>query len=144
MKILITSDSHGHIDLYGKIKKRHPDIKIFLDAGDSEASQQDLSPFITVKGNCDHFYEMLDKLVIPTPYGKLLMKHTPYISTKELIDENIKIFVYGHLHKRDFHKNGDIYYISPGSIAYERDNNKEGYVILNIEKDNVTAEFFDL
>ena len=79
-----------------------------------------------------------------TPYGKLVMRHYPNILASELKKDNIKIFIHGHLHKRDFHMEDGIYIVSPGSIAFSRDKYDEGYLVLEITEDDVKATFIDL
>ena len=86
----------------------------------------------------------MERRLIDTPNGNILMKHVPYISKDELKKNNIKIFVFGHVHKRSFYEEDGIYYISPGSLSYERDNYNEGYIILEITKEGVKGTFYDL
>ena len=144
MKILIVSDSHSNTDAIMKIIEKHPNMDLYLHAGDSEDTSFGIYPYIGVRGNCDYDDYLANKYKCDTPYGALLMQHKPNITLNELRKEKIKIFVYGHLHKRDFHQEGDIYIVSPGAIAFERDAHEEGYVILDISKEDVKATFFDL
>ena len=144
MKILVVSDSHGHTEEILSLVKQYPKMDVYLHAGDSQEMEVSLFPYQTVRGNCDYDSNMMKRLLIDTPYGKLLMTHAPFVSEEELKEQNIKIYVYGHLHKRVYKKEDEIYYISPGSTCYERDSNNEGYVILTITKKTVRARFFDL
>ncbi len=145
MKILITSDAHGNAEAFDIIKKRHPNMDMYIDAGDSQLDPISIYPFNTIEGNCDYYSLNLMKMYrFDTPYGTLLMKHIPNVSIEKLKKENVKIFVYGHLHRRDFSLKDGIYFVSPGAISYERDSNNEGYCILSVEKESVEVEFFDL
>ena len=144
MKILIVGDSHGHTDEILELAKKYPNMDVYLHTGDSQEMEVNLFPYQTVKGNCDYDTNMMNRLLITTPYGKLLMKHIPQINKEDLKKQDIKIFVFGHLHKRSFYQEDGIYYISPGSTCYERDKYNEGYLILDITKDNIKAKFYDL
>ena len=144
MKILIVSDSHGHTEEIMSLVKQYPNMDLYLHAGDSQEMEVSLFPYQTVKGNCDYDSNMMRRLLIDTPYGKLLMTHAPIVTKEELKEQNIKIYVYGHLHKRVYEKNGEIFYISPGSTCYERDRYNEGYCVLTVTAKSVKARFFDL
>lgn len=48
MKILVVSDTHGEIDNLRKVLTKHPNMDLYLHAGDSELSPEELFPFITV------------------------------------------------------------------------------------------------
>ena len=144
MKILIVSDSHGRTQEILDLVKKHPNMDLYLHAGDSQEPKFALFPYQTVRGNCDYDSNMNERLLIDTPYGKLLMKHRPNITKFELDALNIKIFVFGHLHKRAFYKEDGVYFVSPGATSYERDKYNEGYLILNIEKDKIECNFYDL
>ena len=144
MKILLISDTHGHNDIVDELYQQYPNMDLYLHAGDSCTEEYALYPFQTVKGNCDFDYNMNERLLIKTPYGNLLMKHVPNMTHEELIKQNIKIYIFGHLHERHFEKRDDIYYVSPGSTCREKDKFNEGYMILDISSDRVQAEYFDL
>ena len=144
MKILIAGDSHGHSELLYALIKLHPNMDMYLHTGDLCDYQVSVFPFDVVKGNCDYDPSLMERRLIDTPYGKLLMKHIPTINKSELKKNNIKIFVFGHVHKRSFYEEDGIYYISPGSLAYERDKYNEGYLILDIDTQSVKCTFFDL
>lgn len=144
MKILVTGDAHGNKKAFDLIKEKHHDIDLFIDAGDSVLPPSLIAPFLTVRGNCDFNSDIPEHFQFMTPFGKLYVKHIPNISTDELKKMGIKIFIYGHLHRRAFYQRDGIYFISPGSLTYERDEYKEGYVILDIDKDKINAQFIDL
>lgn len=144
MKILLASDTHGHSELLYALTKIHPDCDFYLHAGDLCDYEVNVFPFIVCKGNCDFDENLMEKRLIVTPYGKLLMTHIPMNDEKYLIKNNIKIYVFGHLHKRCFKKIDDIYYVSPGSLCFERDKYGEGYCILDISNDDVKVTFYDL
>ena len=144
MKILLISDTHGKNDIIDKLYKLYPDMDLYLHAGDSCTEEYALFPFTTVKGNCEFDYNMNERFFTITPYGNLLMKHVPNLSEADLKKQNIKIYIFGHIHERHFYKKDDIYYICPGSTSREKDKYPEGYMILEITSDGVKGTFFDL
>ena len=75
MKIVIVSDSHGNREILEKIVLQNPSANIFLHAGDSGLCKLEISPYVSVKGNCDYESDFPDKLIIKTPYGNLYMTH---------------------------------------------------------------------
>lgn len=75
MKIVIVSDSHGNREIIEKIVLQNPSANIFLHAGDSGLCKLEISPYVSVKGNCDYESDFPDKLIIKTPYGNLYMTH---------------------------------------------------------------------
>lgn len=144
MKILIVSDSHGNQDTLDQILLQNPRMDLYLHAGDSLQNPYTLKPFISVKGNCDYDINLLENIKLKTPYGFLYMQHKPYFSSNVLNDDNIKIFISGHTHIRQFKKIDNKYFINPGSIAFSRDPLGPSYCILTIDKDNVDCQFYDL
>lgn len=144
MKILICSDSHGDNDSLDKLVKKHPDMDYYLHAGDSEANELSITPFLSVKGNCDYFTDAPEYRILQTPFGGLLMKHTPYLPNGIISKENIRIFIHGHTHARKKEKIGTLYVLNPGSISMARDGNDYSYIILNIDKENIDVRFLTL
>ena len=101
MKIVIVSDSHGNREILEKIVLQNPSANIFLHAGDSGLCKLEISPYVSVKGNCDYESDFPDKLIIKTPYGNLYMTHGNRlyeINSHTLEKNNAKIFVFGHTH----------------------------------------------
>ena len=49
MKIVVTSDCHGRVDILKRIATREKDAYLYLDAGDSEREERELLPFLSVK-----------------------------------------------------------------------------------------------
>lgn len=144
MRILLVSDSHGNSEALDKLLKLYPSMDLFLHAGDLEADEQSIRPFDCVKGNCDHFSNLPERRIIHTPIGNLLMMHLPY-PPKDIIKEyDIKVFIYGHTHRRKFELVNGIYYINPGSISFARDGHDLSYAIVEISEEKVSVEFKSL
>ena len=144
MQILLVSDNHGNFDALDKLLKKYPNMNLYLHAGDLEGDENSIRPFDCVKGNCDHFSNLPEKRIIQTPYGPLLMTHSPDVALKTIKENNIKIFIHGHTHRRRFECIDGIYYINPGAISFSRDGFDLSYAIVNITSEIVKVEFKSL
>ena len=144
MKILLVSDSHGNYEALERLYKMYSNMDLYLHAGDSEQDEWSLKPFISVRGNCDHYYDFQNFLVIPSPYGNIYVQHTPFISKSLINEHNAKIVIHGHTHIRRNEKVNGILFINPGAISYARDKYDGSYAILNIGKNTVEVTFYTL
>ena len=134
MRILLVSDSHGDNDAIDELITRWPDVDLYLHAGDSETDPRSIYPFRVVRGNCDYSYEMPDEIIIPLPFGKVLMRHKKEVSHERLKKDNIKVVLFGHTHIPECIKKDDIAYINPGSLCYPRSIYDRTYMILETDK----------
>ena len=142
MKVLVISDVHSHIEDLRKVISLHHDMDLYLCLGDSE--MKDISPFTSVKGNCDYFLDYPEFKDIDIPIGRMHLEHGIYgVSDERVRWCNCKIFLSGHTHRRDFHMVDDIYVFNPGSLSKPRDGHKS-YLILDISKDKLDYKFYDL
>ena len=142
MKILLVSDSHGDIESLDLLAKKYPNMDLYLHAGDSEQDEFSIKPFISVRGNCDHYYDFPNFLVIPSPAGNIYVQHTPYISKSVISEHNAKIVIHGHTHTRRNEKKHGILFINPGAISYARDQFDGSYAILDIEDNKIEVKFY--
>ena len=144
MKILLVSDSHGDYSALDQLAAKYPNMDLYLHAGDSEQDEFSIKPFISVRGNCDHYYDFPNCLVIPSPFGNIYVQHTPYVSKSVINEHNAKIVIHGHTHvRRNETKNG-ILFINPGAISYARDKFNGSYAIIEIDSKNVEVKFYTL
>ena len=144
MKILLASDSHGDYQALDQLAAKYPNIDLYLHAGDSEQDEFSIKPFISVRGNCDHYYDFPNCLIIPSPFGNIYVQHTPYVSKSVINEHNAKIVIHGHTHvRRNETKNG-ILFINPGAISYARDKFNGSYAIIEIDSKNVEVKFYTL
>ena len=144
MKILLVSDSHGDYESLERLYNLYPKMDLYLHAGDSEQDEFSLKPFISVRGNCDHYYDFQNCLVIPSPFGNIYVQHTPFVAKSVINEHNAKIVIHGHTHIRRNENINGILFINPGAISYARDKNDGSYAILEIEKNKVEVKFYNL
>ena len=144
MKILLVSDSHGDYASLDRLAKMYPNMDLYLHAGDSEQDEFSLKQFISVRGNCDHYYDFPNYLVIPSPIGNIYVQHLPFVSQSLINEHNAKIVIHGHTHTRRNEKKSGILFINPGAISYTRDKYEGSYAIVNIESSHVDVKFYTL
>lgn len=135
MKILLISDSHYDLELINKVLNKHYDCDYYWHLGDSQLDKYQISPFISVKGNCDsEDFDLekdfvIDNLKIHLEHGhKIKGKFENYIKKK-----NCDIFIFGHTHEKMLLKVDNTIVINPGSLIYPRDSHNGSYAILEIE-----------
>ena len=144
MKVLLVSDSHSNYEALERLYKMYPNMDLYLHAGDSEQDEWSLKPFISVRGNCDHYYDFQNFLVIPSPYDNIYVQHTPYVSKSGINEHNAKIVIHGHTHTRRNEIVNGILFVNPGAISFARDKHEGSYAILNIEENKVEVKFYTL
>ena len=144
MKILLVSDSHGDYEALDQLAKKYPNMDLYLHAGDSEQDEFSIKPFISVRGNCDHYYDFPNFLVIPTPAGNIYIQHTPFVSKSVISEHNAKIVIHGHTHTRRKEMVNGILFINSGAISFARDKYDGSYAIIEIENQRVEVKFYTL
>ena len=144
MKILLVSDSHGDYEALDQLAKKYPNMDLYLHAGDSEQDEFSMKPFISVRGNCDHYYDFPNFLVIPTPAGNIYIQHTPFVSKSVISEHNAKIVIHGHTHTRRKEMVNGILFINSGAISFARDKYDGSYAIIEIENQRVEVKFYTL
>ena len=144
MKILLVSDSHGDYASLDRLASMYPEMDLYLHAGDSEQDEWSIKPFISVRGNCDHYYDFPSFLIIPSPYGNIFVQHLPFVSKSTIDEHNTKIVIHGHTHTRRNEKKNGILYVNPGAISYARDKYDGSYAILDIDSNHVDIKFYTL
>lgn len=145
MKIVVISDTHGDFYELKRVYIKESDARMFLHAGDSEAfDKNELSPFASVKGNCDYgLTDLPNDYWAKTPYGLLYMRHYPITDAGELEalkEKHVKIFIHGHTHIKELKKYDDMYVLCPGSLTRPRDG-QASYMVLNVEENKVEVQF---
>ena len=143
MRILLISDTHGNNEVVDNLIRIWPNIDLYLHAGDSESHPTSIYPFRTVRGNCDYSFDLKKELIIPTPFGNILMRHKPEVTPSFIKNNDIKVFIYGHTHVRECKKKFDIAFVNPGAISYPRDG-ESTYAILENEEDNILVDYYSL
>jgi uncharacterized protein len=154
MKVLIVSDSHGLTKELAWIKNRHQDVDAMIHCGDSELPKnaEELSGFLTVRGNCDFEKGFPNEIVESIGNTRFLICHghlynvkmtlmNVYYRAKE-VDANIVCF--GHSHVALAERIDNTVFINPGSIRIPRMRKEKTYVILQVKDKEIIVDFYDL
>lgn len=142
MRILLISDSHGNNDAVDELIAKWPNVDLYLHAGDSESHPRSIYPFRTVRGNCDYSFDMQEELLIPTPFGNILMRHKKEITAKKLEEKDVKVYIYGHTHVPECVKRKGVAFINPGSIAYPRSEFGSTYMVLDMNDKLIDVKLY--
>ncbi len=147
MKVLIVSDTHRKNDNFFKVVEMHrPDIVVHC--GDIEGSEYAISeaagcPVYMVAGNNDFFTELPGEVEFDVGKYHCMATHGHryYVSMgpERLIVEarsrGIDVVMYGHTHKPEVRREGDVYAVNPGSLSYPRqEGRKPSYIIMETDR----------
>ena len=127
LKICLSSDNHGHMDGIHKILSDNPACDYYFHCGDSMVEPKLLSPFISVEGNNDWYYEYpKDRLLNIGGHTIYIFHGTGYTFSQNLMLEKAKsvkadIVFFGHTHIFIDEIYDNIHFINPGSTYYNRD-----------------------
>ncbi|MDM5315669.1 metallophosphoesterase [Fictibacillus sp. b24] len=155
-KALIVSDSHGLTDELVTLKKRFDsEVDLMIHCGDSELSTnaEELSGFVTVKGNMDYLgddfpneaIELLGQTCIYITHGHLYDVKMSYLSLAYRAEETgAKIACFGHSHVAEAFEREGMIFINPGSIRLPRGTFEKTYAVLEIEEGIVSVSFYSL
>ena len=147
MKILLVSDSHGNNTALDRLAIMYPNMDLYLHAGDSEATSASIYPFQSVLGNCDYYGDFPRFMELSVPGGKLYIEHRPRIYSSDLArlkERGVRLYIYGHTHKRDDSEILGIRIINPGAISFARDDNYLSYAVIDIFEKEIKVEFKEL
>jgi putative phosphoesterase len=142
MKIIIVSDNHRDANVLRKISETN-NADLYLHAGDSGMTEDELKPFITVRGNNDwHRFPLIR--IVDGGTIKILVAHGHLHTQKKLLNlakkNNCQVVVSGHTHVINTKLIDGIYMLNPGSVTYPRGGGRKSYLILtynNVEDINI-------
>ncbi len=148
MRIVIASDSHGNNKILERIamhELKEDNNALFYLAGDSQSKENDIAPFISVRGNTD-FYPFKPYLIIKLKKHNIIIIHSKSdININTLMKENnCDIVVSGHTHMYEYNTIGDTTYLNPGSIDSPRDGIRGYFVIIEDECGELNIDFVKL
>ncbi len=127
MKLLITSDIHGHEERLKEVVDKHKDVDYHLNAGDMclDSHVYEKYHLITVKGNNDFFsneplFRILDLqgLKIYLTHGH--KEHVKFGVSKILDEANLhgaNMVIFGHTHEAYLKNDSQITILNPGALG---------------------------
>ncbi len=127
MKLLITSDIHGHEERLKEVVKKHLDVDYHLNAGDMCLDQHVYSKYhlVTVKGNNDYYSDEPLKRVLDLKGLKVMLTHGHIEHVKynlsELIvqakHQGVDLVIYGHTHQKHLETDHLLTILNPGALG---------------------------
>lgn len=152
-KIVVMSDNHGSDNMLDYVKNAQPDADYYVHCGDSEvADKQLLSGYICVKGNNDWGLDLPKEAILEVENFLILITHGQYLgyfnrelAMNDLLTRNhCQILLSGHTHMPMFERDGDFYYINPGSTTLPRGGSERSYAVVTIDGGEVKCEFKEI
>lgn len=149
MKIVLASDSHGDRLALMRIIYSNNDADYYWHLGDSqEMDASFITPFMSVRGNCDQDRSLPLERVIELAGHKILLMHghTHFDGSIVSLARHAKeldcdILLFGHTHIFMAEEVMGVYCINPGSCRSPRDSDMPTYALLYLDDEgNVRVE----
>jgi uncharacterized protein len=153
MKVIVVSDSHGSTETLTEIAERYQnEVDVMFHCGDSELSKEHpaISPFITVRGNCDFETSFPNELIHSINGCKFLVTHGHLYQIKTTLmklyyqaeEQGAHIVLFGHSHQLGVEKIGNHIFLNPGSIFLPRGRKERTYALIEGDQNTLTIRFF--
>ena len=157
MRIGILSDTHGDLEAARLAVTKMGWVDCLLHAGDHYRDANALSknkdfPIYAVAGNCDWDITEPEDILVSAAGKKIWLTHGHKygvkLGHKMLLDQanehNIDIVVYGHTHTAIMEQVDGVLIFNPGSLTYPRGHQGATYGIIEIYKDEIIPQIFEL
>ncbi|MDD5791176.1 MAG: YfcE family phosphodiesterase [Erysipelotrichaceae bacterium] len=152
VKLCLVSDNHGDRGSLSKILYDNPDCDYYLHCGDSEMLEDEVRPFISVKGNNDYFSSFPKFRLMEIEGHRILIIHGHRIISPANIEglaaiakeKGCDVVFFGHIHIFTDAVIDGIRLINPGSTFYNRDYSEPCYAILHINRQNIEVKRINL
>lgn len=165
MRIIVMSDSHGSSEAVMKIVEKNiytADMFIHLGDGENDTwralQKYPQIKMMQIRGNCDQSNTLPDKRIIETIPDldnkpiKLLAVHGHLLDIKKGTDELLKaarenecrIALFGHTHRRYEACTSGIWVLNPGSCACPKGNEMPSYGYIDISVWGIITGIIDL
>ena len=153
MKLLVISDTHGHIDRAIRLLPLFKDLNAIVHLGDYLRDAEQLQKYTDVKvvavgGNCDGVTSKTEAMkVIKSPFGPLLITHGHLHGAKKGIDRLLyqageceaKAVLFGHTHTPFYGVYEGVALINPGSLSLPGNQTQGTYAVLNIDEAGISC-----
>ena len=147
MKILVISDTHGHMELFADVLEIEGQPDAVIHCGDICGDEERLKalagcPCHMVGGNMDFSWGLPSDILVEACGHKIFAAHGHRLGvnfdTETLKDEALSagadIALYGHTHVPEVHKEDGVLIMNPGSLCFPRQPGRErSYGIIRLE-----------
>lgn len=153
MKILVISDTHGHIERALRLLPLFTDLDAIVHLGDYlrdavQLQKQTEIQVIAVGGNGDGVFSKSEAIkTIDSPYGTIIMTHGHLHGVRKGVDRllyqaaecNAKAVLFGHTHTPFYGVIEGVSLVNPGSLSYPTQHNHGTYAVLTIDKAGISC-----
>lgn len=157
MRVIVFSDTHGHLDNAMRALKEAGPLDLIIHAGDFFRDALRLPaetklPVEAVTGNCDFYDEGPQELILELAGHRILLVHGHEFASRnrayklalKASETGADTVVFGHSHAAGFMRENGVLLFNPGSISSPRDHDRPSYGILEIDKDAVRPAIYRL
>ncbi len=158
LKVMIVSDTHGHLENLKKALDTEKPIDMLLHCGDMEGDELLIRKMANchcrfVAGNMDFYCGAPQKDVFSIGKHRFYLchGHLEKVSTDTMVlgyiakAEGAEAAFYGHTHVPDISEFGGVKLVNPGSIAKPRQSGRKfTYIIMELDADSDEAPVFTL
>lgn len=148
MKVLIVSDTHGHMTNLRECVRRVSPIDMLIHCGDVEGQEEEIRSLAScethiVSGNNDYFSRLPreDEFLIGAHKVFLTHGHNYGVSmgVDRIVDEagarGADIVMFGHTHRPLDEKVDGVRVLNPGSLSYPRqEGRRPSYMLLEFDR----------
>ena len=148
MKILIVSDTHGHLARFRECIKRVAPIDMLIHCGDIEGQENEIRTLSDcechiVSGNNDYFSDLPREAEFMVGEYRAFLTHGHAYGVsmgydriaEEAADRGADIVFCGHTHKPCNEKINGVRVLNPGSLSYPRQEGREpSYMIMEFDQ----------
>ena len=153
MKLLAVSDSHGQTGILEELARLHGGGQsLLVHCGDSElpAGHEAISPFRTVRGNCDFDTGFPETLTIKSEAKTIFVTHGHVHNVKMSLlhlsyaakEEGADIVLFGHSHLPGAEMVDGTLFLNPGSISLPRGGHERTYAIIETSGSLISVRYY--
>lgn len=153
MKLLVISDTHGHIERAIRLLPLLTDLDAIVHLGDflrdaEQLQKQTDIQVIAVGGNGDGVFSKSEAIkTIDSPFGPIIITHGHLHGVRKGIDRLIyqaaeyeaKAVLFGHTHTPFYGVFDGISLVNPGSLSFPTQHNQGTYAVLTIDEFGISC-----
>ena len=153
MKLLVISDTHGHIERAVRLLPLFTDLDAIVHLGDYQRDADQLQKqtdiqVIAVGGNGDGVFSKSAAIkTIDSPFGPIVITHGHLHGVRKGIDRLLyqaaeseaKAVLFGHTHTPFYGVFDGISLVNPGSLSFPTQHNQGTYAVLTIDETGISC-----